>query len=62
MTCTITEVQVDCDGVAGGGMCNAVKVELSYDHENHPLLPPLPFISPFLPDTLEAVSVARENT
>lgn len=43
------------------GQEDCVTVRLTYDHDGHPLLAPLPIIEPFLPDTLRATSVVRLN-
>jgi Flp pilus assembly protein TadG len=59
LTCTIP-VTYDCDG-AGAGTANCVSVELSYDYKHNPLIPNLPFVSIFMPDTLKAKSVAEIN-
>jgi Flp pilus assembly protein TadG len=36
-----------------------VKVTLTFDYKNHPLLPDAPVISKFMPDTISVYSVAR---
>jgi Flp pilus assembly protein TadG len=61
MTCTISPATFDCDGV-GPGVAECVEVTLTYDNEADPITPPLPVISAFLPDSLEATSVARVNS
>jgi Flp pilus assembly protein TadG len=40
---------------------DCVTVTLRYDYENHPLYGRIPLISSFMPDTVEATSVARIN-
>ncbi|MEY2452302.1 MAG: hypothetical protein QOD92_1876 [Acidimicrobiaceae bacterium] len=40
---------------------HCVTVTLTYDYENHPLLPDVPIIGAFLPDTITATAVAEVN-
>ncbi len=61
MTCTISPATFDCDG-GGPGTAQCVEVTLTYDNESDPIVPPFPLISAFLPDTMEATSVARVNS
>jgi len=54
-----------CD-VAVGACPNAptvqcVTVRLTYDYANHPLLPAVPIVSSFLPDTIQTSAVAEVN-
>ena len=60
MTCTIPAL-IDCDGI-GAGDEKCVKVTLTYDYKRFPLVGNLPIISAFMPDTVEASSVARVNS
>ena len=57
LTCTFT-VQ-PC--VPGPPSAKCIEVDLIYDYQNHPLLPPLPFISTFLPPTLRSTSESEVN-
>lgn len=57
LTCTFGPTTA-C-GPASGPQC--ITVEMVYDYENHPLLPPFPLLSAFLPDTLSSTSVAQVN-
>lgn len=61
MTCTISPDTFDCDG-GGPGDAECVEVTLVYDNEADPVTPPFPLLSAFVPDTLEATSVARVNS
>jgi Flp pilus assembly protein TadG len=40
---------------------DCVTVDLDYDHAQHPLIVPMPLVSAFLPENLEATSVVRLN-
>ncbi len=42
-----------------GDQC--VFVDMSYDYENHPLFGDIPLISAFMPNSIDASSVARTN-
>jgi Flp pilus assembly protein TadG len=57
MTCTPPLVG-DC---SPGSVEQCVTVELIYDYDAEPFIVPVPLISAFLPDTVEARSVARIN-
>lgn len=65
MTCDVAVR--DCNDPAVGNNGNqpadpdCVFVELTFDNDHHPKLPEVPLISAFLPDTIEARSVARTN-
>jgi Flp pilus assembly protein TadG len=61
MTCTVSPATFDCDG-SGPGDAKCVEVTLQYDNEADPVTPPFPLLSAFMPDTLEATSVARVNS
>lgn len=54
LTCTYTPTTANC---ASPKLC--LEVKLTYDYENHPLLPPIPLLGGFLPDTLESASVTE---
>ena len=41
------------------GSANCIKVEVSYDWKNHPLLPRFPGLGLLLPDTLKSASVTQ---
>jgi hypothetical protein len=58
LTCTFT-VQ-PC--VPGPPSAKCIEVDLLYDYAGHPLMPPLPFISAFLPDTLRSTSESEVNS
>lgn len=45
-----------CTGTTGG---RCLIVEVSFDNVDHPLVPPLPFISSVLPKTIKSTSSAR---
>ena len=40
---------------------NCVIVRLTYDYKNHPLLPQMPIVSAFMPDTIVTTSIAEVN-
>ena len=56
MTCTA--VIANCTGQPG---FKCVTVKLSYDYDEEPIYGDLPLMSAFLPDKIEATSVARIN-
>ncbi len=58
MDCTNVTVG-PCSTAAGSPSC--VTVELTYDYDGEPLFGELPLLSAFLPDTVQATSVARIN-
>lgn len=43
----------------GNAAAQCITVDMDYDYENHPLIPPLPLIAALLPDTLESTFVAE---
>lgn len=45
-----------CTGTTGG---SCLTVEVRFDNDAHPLVPPLPFVSSVLPRTLSSTSSAR---
>lgn len=51
----------DTNGYFANGEADCVTVKIWYDNGSHPLLVPVPMISPFLPDQIKAASVARLN-
>lgn len=58
LTCTITVHPC----VPGPASAKCIEVDLVYDYAGHPLLPPLPFISAFLPPTLHSNSESQVNS
>jgi Flp pilus assembly protein TadG len=58
LTCTFTVHPC----VPGPASAKCIEVDLVYDYEHHPLLPPLPFISTFLPPTLRSNSESQVNS
>jgi Flp pilus assembly protein TadG len=57
LTCVVT-----VDWCSNATTVRCVTVHLTYDYENHPLLPDIPVIGGALPDTIEARAVAEVNT
>jgi Flp pilus assembly protein TadG len=57
------DVSLDPDnsGYDNNAQPDCVTVSLSYDYDNHPLVPPVPLIEAFLPDVIRAKSVVRLN-
>ncbi|MGH9085472.1 MAG: TadE/TadG family type IV pilus assembly protein, partial [Acidimicrobiales bacterium] len=51
----------DSNGYKNNTEPDCVTVKVRYDYENHPLLVPMPLISAFLPDEVNAASVVRLN-
>lgn len=57
LTCNFTVA--DCDGNAGGPEC--ITVELEYDYDADPLIPPFPILSGMYPNTIRSASTAEVN-
>jgi len=57
MTCTVT-YPVNCQGTSG----HCVRVQVSYDYQNHPLLPTMPLLSSLMPTTINYSATAETNT
>lgn len=55
LACTATEAA--CTGTSGSDQC--LTVEVRYNNDDHPMVPPLPFISGLLPSELVSRSVVR---
>jgi Flp pilus assembly protein TadG len=58
MSCTYSILPADT-GCATGTNC--IRVQVSYDYKNHPLMPKFPGLGLLLPDTLKATSIAQTN-
>lgn len=58
MSCTYLQTAA-ATGCAAGVDC--IRVEISYDYENYPLIPRLPGLGLLLPDTLKSTSIAQVN-
>ncbi|MGH8991260.1 MAG: TadE/TadG family type IV pilus assembly protein [Acidimicrobiia bacterium] len=58
LTCTFTVNPC----VPGPPSAKCIEVDLVYDYQGHPLLPPLPFISSFLPTTLRSTFESEVNS
>ena len=58
LTC---DVSVPSTGCPNAPSVKCVIVHLTYDYANHPLLPQVPIISAFMPNTIEATSIAEVN-
>ena len=58
MTCTFSTTPADTGCAAG---TNCIRVRVSYDYKNFPLLPKYPGLGLLLPDTLRSTSTAQVN-
>jgi Flp pilus assembly protein TadG len=58
MTCTFQTAPADTGCTAG---TNCIRVEISYDYKNYPLIPKFPGLGLILPDTLRSTSIAQVN-
>ena len=58
MTCNIP-VPAPC---VNNTSATCITVTLTFDYADHPLLPDIPIVSQFIPDTIETKSVAEINT
>jgi Flp pilus assembly protein TadG len=58
MTCTISAT-VSCPNAASG---YCISVQLSFDYQNHPLLPTVPFVGALMPNTIAASASAETNS
>jgi hypothetical protein len=58
LTCSATVNPCDPADPTGD---QCVFVDMSYDYGNHPLFGNIPLVSAFLPDSIDATSVARTN-
>jgi hypothetical protein len=58
LTCTFTVHPC----IPGPPSAKCIEVDLVYDYQNHPLLPPLPFISSFLPPKLRSTFESEVNS
>jgi len=57
LKCEYTLLQAANPNCLAPKLC--LEVKLTYDYEHHPLLPPIPLLGGFLPDTLESTSVTE---
>ena len=58
MSCTYSTTVADT-GCAAGTSC--MRVQVSYDYKNYPLMPKFPGFGLLLPDTLKSTSITRVN-
>ena len=58
MSCTYSTVATDT-GCAAGTSC--IRVQITYDYKNYPLLPKFPGLGLLLPDTLKSTSITQVN-
>ena len=58
MSCTYSTLAADTGCAAG---TNCIRVQISYDWKNYPLMPKFPGLSLLLPDTLKSTSIAQTN-
>lgn len=58
MSCTYSTTASDT-GCSAGTSC--LRVRVSYDYKNHPLLPKVPGLGLLLPDTLSSTSITQVN-
>jgi len=58
MSCTYSVLPADTGCAAG---TNCIRVQITYDYKNHPLMPVFPGLGLLLPDTLTATSIVRTN-
>ena len=58
MSCTYSVLAADTGCAAG---TNCIRVQISYDNKNHPLMPKFPGLSLVLPDTIKATSIVQTN-
>jgi Flp pilus assembly protein TadG len=57
MSCTYLQTAA----ATGCGAASCIRVRISYDYKNFPLIPRLPGLGLLLPDTLTSTSIARVN-
>lgn len=58
MSCTYSTLAADT-GCAVGTSC--IRVQITYDYKNYPLLPKFPGLGLLLPDTLKSTSITQVN-
>lgn len=58
MTCTYSTLAADTGCAAG---TNCIRVRISYDYRNYPLIPRFPGLGLLLPDTLKSTSITQVN-
>jgi Flp pilus assembly protein TadG len=58
MSCTYSTATADT-GCAAGTSC--MRVQISYDYKNYPLMPKFPGLNLLLPDTLKSTSITQVN-
>jgi Flp pilus assembly protein TadG len=57
MSCTYSTAPADT-GCTGS---NCMRVQITYDYKNHPLLPKFPGLGLLLPDTIKSTSITQVN-
>jgi Flp pilus assembly protein TadG len=60
-TCTVT-VSLCLNSPPAPNAINCVTVKVDYDYHGHPLMPDIPIVSSFIPDTFTSTSTAQINT
>jgi len=58
MSCTYSTLSTDT-GCAAGTSC--IRVQISYDYKDYPLMPKFPGLGLLLPDTIKSTSIAQTN-
>jgi Flp pilus assembly protein TadG len=58
MSCTYSILAADTGCAAG---TNCIRVQISYDYKNYPLMPKFPGLGLLLPDTIKSTSIAQTN-
>lgn len=58
MSCTFSTTPTDTGCAVG---TNCIRVQVSYDYKNYPLIPKFPGLGLVLPDTLKSTSTAQVN-
>ena len=57
MSCTYSTLAADTGCAAGA----CIRVQISYDYKNHPLMPKFPGLGLLLPDTLTSTSIVQTS-
>jgi Flp pilus assembly protein TadG len=58
MSCTYSTLSADT-GCAAGTSC--IRVQITYDYKNYPLMPKFPGLGLLLPDTMKSTSITQVN-
>jgi Flp pilus assembly protein TadG len=58
MSCTYSTLASDTSCAAG---TSCIRVQITYDYKNYPLMPKFPGLGLLLPDTLKATSISQTN-